>query len=132
MDPVLNRSPGPSDHHKPPRVKPERSQVTHPGTSSVGDLLPVGPGGSFGNSGTTEPAASPVVPLFPKAPKTDVIIRKNTGTGPGIIPPLSTGIIEVAFSRIPAHEDQSGKGTVGRIGRMEVSHDPVPAEETTG
>lgn len=53
-----------------------------------------------GNSGTTEPATIPVVPLFPGLPNWEVIIRKNTGTGPGIQGPRTAGIIEVIFSHI--------------------------------
>ncbi len=35
-----------------------------------------------GNSGTTEPATLPVVPLFQKSPKSEVIIRKNAEQSP--------------------------------------------------
>ena len=59
-----------------------------------------GPGRGWENSGTTEPLAVPVVPLFPLPKKREGIIRKNKGTGPGKQRGLSTGTGEVIFSRI--------------------------------
>ena len=76
--------------------------------ASVRDHLLWRIGGPRENSGTTEPATVPVVPLFPKSSEYEVIIRKNTGTGPGTGRGLPVGIIEVIFSDVTMAKVRAG------------------------
>ena len=87
------------------RIDPARVQnCPAPGPGSQGCLRrrahPGRPGGPRENSGTTEPATVPVVPLFSLPPKRGGHNSQKRGTGPGTGRGLSTGIIEVIISRI--------------------------------
>ena len=93
---------------------------TLPSNTSLGDPPPGRPGSTRGNSGTTEPAASPVVPLFPLPPKRGGHNSQKCGTGPGKQGGFSTGINEVTCSNVWIAEVRAGWWSLGLLHPEEI------------
>ena len=88
------------------------------------------PENPFGNSGTTEPAASPVVPLFPHPRYFRGHNSEKCGTGTGITGRSLTGTNKVIYSRVTKAEIRWGCGLGhGDTGRGICLHPPDGCKE---